>query len=168
MIMRHFFIAFLSSVVIHLLLLYATEHPKNDASNFQVTINKNKVSMSIHSLEDQNQKATAQQPVNKNSNSQLTESALQEAGRASVSEEIVKIQNSISYPQMALELGLESDCRWKVSIDKDGKVKELQTVKKCQYAVFQEEFLKVIYSWKFQFSTETVLEIPVSFKIRTM
>jgi TonB family protein len=166
--MKHFFIASLSSVIIHLLLLYAGHNSDSKNPVFQMVINKNKVSMSVYSLDDQKQKAHTLQQTNKNNTSQLPESMQQEAGRASVSEEIVKIQNSISYPQMALELGLESDCKWKVSIDKEGKVKELQTIKKCQYAVFQEEFLKVIYSWKFQFATETVLEIPVSFKISTM
>lgn len=83
-----------------------------------------------------------------------------------ITEEISKIQNKISYPPLALEDGLESECEWSITIDSHQKASQVKTIRPCKYKIFDDEFQKVIHDWKFSLPENTVLNIPVSFKIQ--
>lgn len=83
-----------------------------------------------------------------------------------IAEEIHKIQNKISYPPQALEDGLESECEWSVVIDPKHKASQIKTIRACRYKIFEEEFYRVIQDWNFPLPENTVLQIPVSFKIK--
>lgn len=83
-----------------------------------------------------------------------------------VSEEINKIRNKISYPAQALEDGLESECEWSIVIDAKQKASQVKTIRPCKYKIFDEEFYRVIQDWNFTLPENTILEIPVSFKIK--
>jgi len=83
-----------------------------------------------------------------------------------IAEEIHKIQNKISYPSQALEDGLESECEWSVVIDAKQKASQIKTVRPCRFKIFEEEFHRVIQDWNFTLPEKTVLQIPVSFKIK--
>ncbi|MCB1158957.1 MAG: TonB-dependent receptor [Leptospiraceae bacterium] len=96
---------------------------------------------------------------NKDKNS----SEKQEEG--SPEEEVRKIQNRISYPPEALEQGLESDCEWMVKVNDRRMVGELKNLRPCRYKVFEQTFLSVIYTWKFNLPSGTILKIPISFEI---
>lgn len=83
-----------------------------------------------------------------------------------VAEEINKIQNKISYPPQALEEGLESECEWSIVIDAKQKASQVKTIRPCKYKIFDDEFHRVIQGWNFTLPENTVLQIPVSFKIQ--
>jgi outer membrane biosynthesis protein TonB len=83
-----------------------------------------------------------------------------------VSEEINKIRNKISYPLQALEDGLESECEWSIVIDAKQKASQVKTIRPCKYKIFDDEFHRVIQDWNFTLPENTVLQIPVSFKIQ--
>ncbi|MBK8398898.1 MAG: energy transducer TonB [Leptospiraceae bacterium] len=83
-----------------------------------------------------------------------------------VAEEIDKIQNKISYPPQALEDGLESECEWSLVIDSRKKASQIKTIHPCKYKIFEEEFRRVISDWEFTLPENTVLQIPVKFKIQ--
>jgi outer membrane biosynthesis protein TonB len=83
-----------------------------------------------------------------------------------LTEEIDKLRNKISYPVQALEDGLESECEWSVVIDKNQKATQVKTIHACKYKIFEEEFQRVIKDWNFTLPENTILQIPVSFKIR--
>lgn len=93
------------------------------------------------------------------------ESASISAEEGTLTEEIIKIKNKITYPEEALEEGLESECEWKVRIGGEGKASEVQTVVPCRYRIFDTEFRRVIKDWNFKFPENTILQIPVSFKL---
>jgi outer membrane biosynthesis protein TonB len=83
-----------------------------------------------------------------------------------ISEEINKIRNKISYPAQALEDGLESECEWSIVIDSKQKASQVKTIRACKYKIFDEEFHHVIQDWNFALPENTILHIPISFKIR--
>ncbi len=83
-----------------------------------------------------------------------------------IAEEINKIRNKISYPAQALEDGLESECEWSIVIDSKQKASQVKTIRACKYKIFDEEFHRVIQDWNFDLPENTVLQIPVSFKIK--
>ncbi len=83
-----------------------------------------------------------------------------------ISEEINKIRNKISYPAQALEDGLESECEWSIVIDSKQKASQVKTIRACKYKFFDEEFHHVIQDWNFTLPENTILHIPISFKIR--
>ncbi len=83
-----------------------------------------------------------------------------------IAEEIHKIQNKISYPAQALEDELESECEWSVVINAKQKASQIKTIRPCRYKIFEEEFYRVIQDWNFSLPEKTVLQIPVSFKIK--
>lgn len=83
-----------------------------------------------------------------------------------VSEEISKIRNKISYPPQALEDGLESECEWSIVIDSQKKASQIKIIRPCRYKIFEEEFRRVITDWNFTLPENTILQIPVSFKIQ--
>ena len=83
-----------------------------------------------------------------------------------IAEEIHKIQNKISYPAQALEDELESECEWSVVINAKQKASQIKTLRPCRYKIFEEEFHRVIQDWNFNLPEKTVLQIPVSFKIK--
>lgn len=83
-----------------------------------------------------------------------------------VAEEINKIRNKISYPPQALEDGLESECEWSIVIDAKQKASQVKTIRPCKYKIFDDEFHRVIQDWNFTLPENTVLQIPVSFKIQ--
>ncbi len=83
-----------------------------------------------------------------------------------VAEEINKIRNKISYPPQALEDGLESECEWSIVIDAKQKASQVKTIRPCKYKIFDDEFRRVIQDWNFTLPENTVLLIPVSFKIQ--
>lgn len=84
----------------------------------------------------------------------------------SIAEEINQIRNKIVYPPQALEDGLESECEWSVTIDVNQSATNIKTIHPCKYRIFEEEFYRVIHNWKFHLPPETILFIPVSFKIK--
>ena len=81
-------------------------------------------------------------------------------------DEIQKIKNKISYPAIALEQKLESDCEWEIVVAKDKHPKSIIELKKCKYSIFSDHFRNFIQGWEFNLSPGTVLKIPISFKIR--
>ncbi len=83
-----------------------------------------------------------------------------------IAEEVSKIQNKISYPPQALEDGLESDCEWSIVINAEQKASQIKTIRPCKYRIFEEEFYHVIHNWNFNLPENTILRIPVSFKIK--
>jgi hypothetical protein len=82
-----------------------------------------------------------------------------------IQEEIFQIKNKILYPKRALEENLEDECIWALEIDSNSKLKNIKKIKKCKFEIFEEEFLRVIYSWEFKV-TNTELVIPVKFRIQ--
>jgi len=83
-----------------------------------------------------------------------------------IEEEVSRIRNKISYPALALEQGLEAECSWIVKINGEGMAGEISTETPCRFKIFENEFLKVIRDWKFKAPENTVIIIPVSFKIK--
>ncbi|WP_039935774.1 LIC_10042 family TonB-like protein [Leptospira inadai] len=81
--------------------------------------------------------------------------------------EIEKFKNEIHFPPEALEQRLESDCTWNVEIGREGEARKVTTIRPCRYRIFESQFRKSIYRWKFQLKEGTVLTIPVSFRIET-
>ena len=74
-------------------------------------------------------------------------------------------QNSLHYPNLALEMGLESSCEWLIEVGNDGKAEIIQTIKACQHPIFQVEFQKSLEKWNFPFPPKTTMRIPVRFHI---
>ena len=95
---------------------------------------------------------------------QKTENTVNSEG--AIAEEVSKIQNKISYPPQALEDGLESDCEWSIVVNAEQKASQIKTVRPCKYRIFEEEFYHVIQNWNFPLPENTILQIPVSFKIK--
>ncbi|WP_039948399.1 LIC_10042 family TonB-like protein [Leptospira fainei] len=81
--------------------------------------------------------------------------------------EVEKFKNEIHFPPEALEQRLESDCTWNVEIGRDGEARKVTTIRPCRYQIFETQFRKSVYRWKFQLKEGTVITIPVSFRIET-
>lgn len=79
--------------------------------------------------------------------------------------EVQAIQNSIQYPQDALEQGLESDCEWRIIVGEFGKYQKLELTRPCLYKIFEEEVKNAIKNWKFSSPPGTVMELPIRFRI---
>ena len=105
--------------------------------------------------------ASQEEGLNQN---QKTENTINSEG--TIAEEVSKIQNKISYPAQALEDGLESDCEWSIVVNAEQKASQIRTVRPCKYRIFEEEFYHVIQNWNFPLPENTILQIPVSFKIK--
>lgn len=82
------------------------------------------------------------------------------------SDEIKKIQNKIAYPALALENGWEADCEWIVVIGRERRIAKIEPLRKCKYQIFEKEFMRVINDWNFNLPEDTVLKIPVTFRIQ--
>jgi outer membrane biosynthesis protein TonB len=80
-------------------------------------------------------------------------------------EAVQVFQNSLRYPNLALEMGLESSCEWLIQVGNDGKAEIIQTIKACQHPIFQVEFQKSLEKWNFPFPPKTIMRIPVRFHI---
>lgn len=81
--------------------------------------------------------------------------------------EVQKFKNEMHFPSEALEQRLESDCTWEVEIGRAGEARKVTTIHPCRYQIFESQFRKSIYRWKFQLKEGTILTIPVSFRIET-
>ncbi len=96
-------------------------------------------------------------------NNSLNKELLTEEGK--ISEEILKIQNKIKYPQYAIEEKLESICSWELKVNQNKKASDIKIVKPCSHYSFEEEFLSVIETWKFDLKEGTKILIPVKFSL---
>ncbi len=155
--MKKFIISFCISTVIHFLLIInlyfealenniSFELQKGLSVSFQSGLKKNEIGRSISPLSNENR-------ITNNEELGIVES------------EINEIKNAIQYPPDALEQGLESECEWKVLIGKGGVSSKVELNRPCKYKIFENEFMRVIGSWKFKSPENTWLEIPVRFKI---
>lgn len=82
-----------------------------------------------------------------------------------VSKEIERFKNSLIYPEDAIAQELEADCIWKLILE-EGTVKEIISIHKCRYEIFDSHFRKSAKDWKFQLAGKQELTVPVSFKIK--
>lgn len=82
-----------------------------------------------------------------------------------VSREIERFKNSLHYPEDAVAQELEADCTWKLVLE-EGTVKEIISIRKCRYEIFDSHFRKSAKDWKFQLAGKQELTVPVSFKIK--
>lgn len=160
-----YFVSFVLSVLVHsAVLLYASNQYKVDNISIKIPLKKGDSSISSYFL--LNSKAVAPTNLGKTlPNSPQNQSGGSEKG-AEV-EEVQKFQNQLSYPELALEQGLESKCIWRVKIDPNGKAMDVKTIQPCQYPIFEKEFYKSIGKWKFHLPENTLIDIPVNFRIKT-
>lgn len=93
-------------------------------------------------------------------------STSQSSETGAIEEEINRIRNKISYPALALEQGLEAECSWIVEINRENRAGRITPDVPCRFKIFENEFLAVIRDWKFNQPENTVIKIPVSFKIK--
>jgi cytoskeletal protein RodZ len=85
--------------------------------------------------------------------------------QGAITEEIKKIQNNIQYPPDALEQELESDCTWEIIVGKNQKMSSMNLIKPCKYKIFEKEFEKVIGNWNFNSPENSILIVPLRFRI---
>ncbi|MCB1177433.1 MAG: energy transducer TonB, partial [Leptospiraceae bacterium] len=86
--------------------------------------------------------------------------------KGTISEEIQKFKNQLSFPEDALEQGLESNCEWIVTVGKEGKAEKIRNIRACKYKIFEKEFLESIGNWKFDLEEGEEISIPVNFRIQ--
>jgi len=87
------------------------------------------------------------------------------SGNRSIDDQIEAFKNSISYPELALEQGLEDDCTFRVTVAENGQVEKLVVVAPCKYNVFDSQIRSQLRIWKFNVSKGTDLVIPIRFRI---
>lgn len=155
--------SFLFSILIHFVLFFFLSNfhiPSPLNSDIEIPIKKGfSANLNVFKKKYRMKQMNSFAKGNKDKNS----SEKQEEG--SPEEEVRKIQNRISYPPEALEQGLESDCEWMVKVNDRRMVGELKNLRPCRYKVFEQTFLSVIYTWKFNLPSGTILKIPISFEI---
>ena len=168
----NFFKSFIFSILLHsIFFLYPFYQKKrhNKIKQYKISTISGTLSFSQNqkskSLEkkSQNTKLKSNLAKNnlvlKNSNNHLL------SMKSSIEDEIGKIQNYISYPELALIQGWQSSCEWEVIVGKNQLMKSILLVKPCDYEIFEEEFKRVISEWKFDLPENTVLNVPIEFVI---
>jgi len=129
--------------------------PPSNTVSMQIQKGKNR----IYQTDFISFKLTGQLNQINSSNSSSTDEGAQ-------SDEIKKIQNKIAYPPLALENGWEAECEWIVVIGRERRIAKVDPIRKCKYQIFEKEFLRVINDWNFNLPEDTVLKIPVTFRIQ--
>ncbi len=99
-------------------------------------------------------------------NSQALESTNPREGATDISKEIHRFLSDLKYPLQALEKGLESDCNWVVMVAENGRNKILEESGGCKYKVFDTYLRQKLEDWDFQVQPNTVLKIPIRFRIK--
>ncbi|MDX1958547.1 MAG: hypothetical protein SFU98_08240 [Leptospiraceae bacterium] len=82
-----------------------------------------------------------------------------------VQKEIDSFKNQLGYPESALDRELETECEWKLVIGDQGKPSRIINIKECEYSIFKEHFERQAKEWKFSLPENTVLIIPVVFRV---
>ncbi|MCB1143230.1 MAG: TonB family protein [Leptospiraceae bacterium] len=109
--------------------------------------------------------APSQKPILPSDSGDKSQEASESQMEGTIQEEIHSIQNSIHYPPDALEQELESECEWEVIVGSEKKMKDYRILKPCKYKIFEEEFDRVIKTWKFKSPDNAKLKIPIRFRM---
>jgi len=97
---------------------------------------------------------------------QSTQTDSQTSEGSSVNDrEIDTFRNSLSYPELALEQGLEDDCTFRVTVAENGLVEKLVVIAPCKYNVFDSQIRSQLRVWKFNISRGKDLVLPIRFRI---
>jgi TonB family protein len=79
--------------------------------------------------------------------------------------DIDMFKNSLTYPELAVEQGLEDDCLFRVTVAENGQVEKLVVIAPCKYNVFDSQIRSQLRMWKFNFSRGKDLVLPIRFRI---
>ncbi len=88
-----------------------------------------------------------------------------DVGTKTESQEIEAFRNSLSYPELAVEQGLEDDCTFRVSVAENGRVEKLVVTAPCKYNVFDTQIKSQLREWTFFSSKGKELNLPIRFRI---
>ncbi len=147
----NFTVCILISILLHLIFFWNWK--KSDRLDIHVKVNRG-ISISLQNI--------SLNPAGTKGDSQLSKIS---GDPGAVSNEIERFKNSLTYPEDAVPQELETDCTWKLILE-DGAVREIISIQKCRYGIFDSHFRKSAKEWKFQLAGKQELTVPVSFKIK--
>jgi TonB family protein len=87
------------------------------------------------------------------------------SGTKTEDQEVESFRNSLSYPELAIEQGLEDDCIFRVTVAENGVVEKLVVVAPCKFNVFDSQIRSQLRFWKFESSKGKDLVLPIRFRI---
>lgn len=88
-----------------------------------------------------------------------------EMGTHAEEREIDLFRNALTYPELAIEQGLEDDCSFRVTVAENGQAEKLVVIAPCKYNVFDAQIRSQLREWKFNFPKGKDLVLPIRFRI---
>jgi len=144
------------SFLIHVLGLFGFYFGKiNNSEKLKIHLTKGtKISIFDRSIVPQNGKGKSK-----------SDESNQTSGSNVLEREIDSFRNSLTYPELAVEQGLEDDCTFRVTVAENGQVEKLVVVAPCKYNVFDSQIKSQLRVWKFNVSKGKELVLPIRFRI---